>query len=153
MLPISLHACVLLRVGLKATSQGRVELLSHSFPPKAEVEGVPFPPNAGAQLKPSATFLSERATERGGVHPAQVFRRRLPWEFLVTGLENRIACSDGTGEKATPLFARMNVPWRLPSDPGRALRGSLGEVFNSVLQMSACLGILLNLKKIVPCST
>lgn len=63
-LPISLHACVLLRVGLKAPSQGRVELLSHSFPPKAEVEGVPFPPNAGAQLKASATFLSERATER-----------------------------------------------------------------------------------------
>lgn len=65
-LPISLHACVLLSVGLKATSQGRVELLSHSFPSKAEVEGVPFPPKVGAQLKASATFISERATERKG---------------------------------------------------------------------------------------
>lgn len=104
MLPVSLHARVLLSVGLKATSQGRVELPSHRFPPKAEVEGVPFPPNAGAQLKASATFLSERATERGGVHTAQVFRSRLPWELLETGLKDLIACSNGTGEKATPLF-------------------------------------------------
>lgn len=103
--PISLRAWVLLSVGLKATSQGRVELLSHSFPPKAEVEGVPFPPKAGAQLKASATFISERATERekGGC-TAQVFRRHLPWELLVSRLENLIACSNGTGEKATPLF-------------------------------------------------
>lgn len=64
MLPIGLRACVLLSVGLKATSQGQVELLSHSFPPEAEVEGVPFPPKDGAQLKASATFISERATER-----------------------------------------------------------------------------------------
>lgn len=38
----------------KATPQGWAELLSHSFPPKAEAERVPFLPKAGAQLKASA---------------------------------------------------------------------------------------------------
>lgn len=53
--PISLHAEYPAERGsAEATPQGRAELLSHSFPPKAEVEGVPFLPKAGAQLQASA---------------------------------------------------------------------------------------------------
>lgn len=55
MLPISLHTKGPAECGsTKATPQAQVELLSHSFPPKAEVEGELFLSKAAALLKAPA---------------------------------------------------------------------------------------------------
>lgn len=87
----------------KATLQGWAELLSHSFSPKAEAERVPFLPKAGAQLKASA-HLHKREGHRkreSGVDTAQIFRRHLSWELLVTRLKNLITCLSGASESHT----------------------------------------------------
>lgn len=87
----------------KATPQGWAELLSHSFPPKAEAERVPFLPKSWSPAEsfcpPSQARGPQKERKEGGHSPC--FQKT---SFLGTPCDqaekNLITCLSGAGESS-----------------------------------------------------
>lgn len=125
---------------------------------RTEGEQVPCLLKLEPSRKPLPTFTSEgrqREGEEGCTQPRSS-GDQLSWKLHVTGLKSLIPCLNPAGEsshtsspqKESSMAPQLTPPFIPRQGPKREhVRG-----FQS-LSPNVCLGTLLNLKKVVPCST